>query len=179
MYCLQLTIFKVMLHRSNQLCPRRQQTAVQQWKCTRGALPPPPAVTACTTRPSFVARPPKRAVGVFLSPCLCVLCLGYLTVPRKWQFFSVTLVDICQSAYGSDTITPTDDSLIFVLFGDFCPRMREVLAIGAMDKNANVTPLVMSSQPGYLELSPEQEKRLIRTEPIEQFYEVEDQPFAR
>lgn len=59
--------------------------------------------------------------------------------------------------------------------------MREVLAIGAMDKNANVTttPLVMSSQPGYLELSPEQEKRLIRTEPIEQFYEVEDQPFAR
>lgn len=57
--------------------------------------------------------------------------------------------------------------------------MREVLAIGAMDKNANVTPLVMSSQPGYLELSPEQEKRLIRTEPIERFYEVEDQPFAR
>lgn len=74
MDCLQLTIFKVMLHRSNQLCPRRQQTAVQQWKCTRGALPPPPAVTACTTRPSFVARPPWRAVGVLLSPVyVCVV----------------------------------------------------------------------------------------------------------
>lgn len=47
MDCLQLlTIFKVMLHRSNQLCPRRQQTAVQQWKCTRGALPP----TSCHDR---------------------------------------------------------------------------------------------------------------------------------
>jgi len=40
-------------------------------------------------------------------------------------------------------------------------------------------PVVMTSQPGYLELSAEQAKRLIRTEPIEEYYEVEDQPFAR
>ncbi|XP_054288552.1 death-associated protein kinase 3-like [Macrosteles quadrilineatus] len=48
--------------------------------------------------------------------------------------------------------------------------MREVVSL---------TPVVMSSQPGYLELSAEQAKRLIRTEPIEDYYEVEDQPFAR
>ncbi|KAG8258136.1 hypothetical protein J6590_035283 [Homalodisca vitripennis] len=56
--------------------------------------------------------------------------------------------------------------------------MREVFAIGATDTNANMSPIMMSSQPGYLELTPEQSKRLIRTEPIEDYYEVEDQPFA-
>lgn len=56
--------------------------------------------------------------------------------------------------------------------------MREVLALGATD-NSNPSSVLMSSQPGYLELSPEQEKRLIRKEAIEDYYEVEDQPFAR
>lgn len=56
-------------------------------------------------------------------------------------------------------------------------KMREVFALG--DKNSNPSSLVMSSLPGYLQLSPDQEKRLIRKEPIEDYYEVEDQPFAR
>ncbi|XP_075237683.1 uncharacterized protein LOC142333940 [Lycorma delicatula] len=38
---------------------------------------------------------------------------------------------------------------------------------------------VLSTQPGYLDLTPEQAKRLIRTEPIHDYYEVEDEPFAR
>jgi hypothetical protein len=37
----------------------------------------------------------------------------------------------------------------------------------------------MSSIPGYLELAPQKMERLICHEPIETFYEVEDQPFAR
>uniref|UniRef100_A0A1B6LEG9 non-specific serine/threonine protein kinase n=1 Tax=Graphocephala atropunctata TaxID=36148 RepID=A0A1B6LEG9_9HEMI len=57
--------------------------------------------------------------------------------------------------------------------------MREVFALSATDPNANMSPVVVSPQPGYLELSQEQTKRLIRTEPIEEHYEVEDQPFAR
>ncbi|XP_063237510.1 death-associated protein kinase related-like [Bacillus rossius redtenbacheri] len=35
------------------------------------------------------------------------------------------------------------------------------------------------SRPGYMDLSPEQAERLICTKPIEQFYDVEEQPFAR
>lgn len=59
--------------------------------------------------------------------------------------------------------------------------MREVFQIGYKD-TAKSLPLVMnskSSQPGYLELTPDQVKRLIKQEPIENHYEVEDQPFAR
>lgn len=36
-----------------------------------------------------------------------------------------------------------------------------------------------STIPGYLELPPEKMERLICHEPIEKFYEVEEQPFAR
>jgi hypothetical protein len=36
-----------------------------------------------------------------------------------------------------------------------------------------------STIPGYLELPPEKMERLISHEPIEKFYEVEEQPFAR
>lgn len=59
--------------------------------------------------------------------------------------------------------------------------MREVFQIGYKD-TAKSLPLVMnsqSSQPGYLELTADQIKRLIKQEPIENHYEVEDQPFAR
>jgi len=43
----------------------------------------------------------------------------------------------------------------------------------------SLLPVVMSSTPGYLDLSPEQTARLIRTDPIQDYYDVEDQPFAR
>lgn len=59
--------------------------------------------------------------------------------------------------------------------------MREVFQIGYKD-TAKSLPLVMNSksaQPGYLELTPDQVKRLIKQDPIENHYEVEDQPFAR
>ncbi|XP_034242432.1 death-associated protein kinase related-like [Thrips palmi] len=38
---------------------------------------------------------------------------------------------------------------------------------------------MLSSQPGYLELSEERAKELLSERPIEELYEVEDQPFAR
>lgn len=41
------------------------------------------------------------------------------------------------------------------------------------------TPNVNPGQGGYLELSNELLDRLITKEPIEKFYEVEDEPFAR
>jgi hypothetical protein len=36
-----------------------------------------------------------------------------------------------------------------------------------------------STIPGYLELPPQKMERLICQEPIEKFYEVEEEPFAR
>lgn len=50
-----------------------------------------------------------------------------------------------------------------------------------INKSAEETEVDMkkSSIPGYLELTPEQMQRLICQKPIEELYEVEDQPFAR
>ena len=68
--------------------------------------------------------------------------------------------------------------------------MREVLGVGvggggvsrkldrSMSEGTEVD-MKMSSIPGYLELTQEKMERLICQKPIEEFYEVEDQPFAR
>lgn len=76
--------------------------------------------------------------------------------------------------------------------GCFISTMREVFGIGSggssrkLDRPLNNThsggpevEMNMSSVPGYLELTTEKMKRLICHEPIENCYEVEDQPFAR
>lgn len=66
--------------------------------------------------------------------------------------------------------------------------MREVFGVSGgssrkLDRPAcNGAPEVdmkMSTIPGYLELLPEKMERLICHEPIEKFYEVEEEPFAR
>ena len=39
--------------------------------------------------------------------------------------------------------------------------------------------LVMGSQPGFLTLSPSRAEQLVAREPLERWYTVENQPFAR
>jgi len=80
----------------------------------------------------------------------------------------------------------------FVTSCRFVSAMREVFGIGSggssrkLDRPLNnihsggpEVDMKKSSIPGYLELTPEKMKRLICYDPIEDFYEVEDQPFAR
>jgi hypothetical protein len=65
--------------------------------------------------------------------------------------------------------------------------MREVFGIGSCGSSRKLdrplggpeVDIKKSSIPGYLELTAEKMKRLISHEPIENFYEVEEQPFAR
>jgi hypothetical protein len=67
--------------------------------------------------------------------------------------------------------------------------MREVFGVRSggsghnSDRNthsgAPEVDMKKSTIPGYLELPPEKLERLICHEPIEKFYEVEEQPFAR
>lgn len=61
--------------------------------------------------------------------------------------------------------------------------MRDVFDVGGVSSSCRFdrpeVEIKMSSIPGYLELVPQQMERLICQEPIEKFYEVEDQPFAR
>jgi len=61
--------------------------------------------------------------------------------------------------------------------------MRDVFGIGGVSSSRRFdkseVEIKMSSIPGYLELVPQKMERLICNEPIEKFYEVEDQPFAR
>jgi hypothetical protein len=67
--------------------------------------------------------------------------------------------------------------------------MREVFGGGSvgsghkLDRNTRSggpeVDMKTSTIPGYLELLPQKMERLICHEPIEKFYEVEEQPFAR
>jgi len=61
--------------------------------------------------------------------------------------------------------------------------MRDVFGVGGVGSSRRLdrpeVEMMMSSIPGYLELAPQKMERLICHEPIEKFYEVEDQPFAR
>lgn len=67
--------------------------------------------------------------------------------------------------------------------------MRDVFGVGSsrkLDRPFNnihsggpEVDMKKSSIPGYLELTDEKINRLICQEPIENFYEVEDHPFAR
>lgn len=52
-------------------------------------------------------------------------------------------------------------------------------AVGAAGTQEAAVVKMLSSQPGYLELSEERVKELLSERPIEELYEVEDQPFAR
>jgi hypothetical protein len=65
----------------------------------------------------------------------------------------------------------------------FVLTMRDVFGIGSGGSSRRLdrpeVDMKMSSIPGYLELTPQKMERLICHEPIEQYYEVEDQPFAR
>lgn len=65
----------------------------------------------------------------------------------------------------------------------FVLTMRDVFGIGSGGSSRRLdrpeVEMKMSSIPGYLELTPQKMERLICHEPIEKFYEVEDQPFAR
>ncbi|KAI5710758.1 hypothetical protein M8J75_011245 [Diaphorina citri] len=55
--------------------------------------------------------------------------------------------------------------------------MREIFDV-SISKGGG-SDICVSGQPGYLELTEDQKARLICTEPIEDHYEVEDEPFAR
>lgn len=61
--------------------------------------------------------------------------------------------------------------------------MRDVFGIGGGGSSRRLdgpeVEMKMSSIPGYLELLPQKVELLVCHEPIEKFYEVEDQPFAR
>ena len=69
--------------------------------------------------------------------------------------------------------------------------MREVFGVGVGGAGVNTRKLDRSKSegteidmktstiPGYLELTQDKIDRLICQKPIEEFYEVEDQPFAR
>jgi len=61
--------------------------------------------------------------------------------------------------------------------------MRDVYGTGGVSSSRRFdrpeVEIKMSSIPGYLELVPQKIEQLICHEPIEKFYEVEDQPFAR
>lgn len=55
--------------------------------------------------------------------------------------------------------------------------MKELVSV-----NSSPPPppqLIKAKQPGYLDLTDEQVKRLISKEPIEKDYDVETEPFAR
>lgn len=55
--------------------------------------------------------------------------------------------------------------------------MRELELLESRQAKPVLT--ISREQPGYLDLPSETLDRLICTEPIEKYYEVEDQPFAR
>ncbi|XP_039300533.1 death-associated protein kinase related-like, partial [Nilaparvata lugens] len=62
------------------------------------------------------------------------------------------------------------------------PLKGETVALEASEKmdisglGCSIKP---SSIPGYLDLTPEQASRLIKTEPLTDYYDVEEEPFAR
>lgn len=57
----------------------------------------------------------------------------------------------------------------------------ESLACGDAENGSDVSApaLSLAATPGYLELTSEQAARLVCTEPIEKYYDVEEEPFAR
>lgn len=56
--------------------------------------------------------------------------------------------------------------------------MREIFDV-SISKGGGKAEISVSGQPGYLKLTEAQKSRLISTGPIEEEYEVEDEPFAR
>lgn len=65
-----------------------------------------------------------------------------------------------------------------------CVDDNSVVATAATDAEdaadaAAAIVKMLSSQPGYLELSEDRAKELLSERPIEELYEVEEQPFAR
>lgn len=56
-------------------------------------------------------------------------------------------------------------------------NMREIFDV-TISKGGG-SKINLSGQPGYLELTEDQKNRLICTDPIDDHYEVEDEPFAR